>query len=112
MTARLCAALLLVVLAACGGSDSTSPSGPSPSVVTFKIDAQTCSGTATINFFIDGSTVGSESLTAGSSSKGYSTTQTSHVLGASVANTNGRVWGPITVNLTNIATYTQVLVCS
>ena len=108
---RLLALLALATLA-CGGDTTTAPPAVQSVAVTFKVDAQTCSGSATLNLFIDGNTVGSETLTAGGTSKAYQTTASSHILGAAVANTGGRTWGPSSVNLAGLGTYTHLLICS
>ena len=100
--------LALVLLAACGGSDATAPQQPAPTLVYFRIDALTCKGTSVVNFFIDGVQVGSEPMTAGSLSKGYSTTVGSHVLGART--TEGYTWPNTTMTVTS-AGVTDILPC-
>ena len=108
---NLLAAVGMTMLLACGGDKITAPTPMT--AVTFKVDAQTCSGTAILTLFIDGAPVGSESMSAGGSSKAYPTTASTHILGATVANvTNPRTWGPINVNLTNTSTYLQLLICA
>ena len=98
---------LAVLLTACGGD---SPTAPSTVSLYFKVDAQTCIGTASVNFYVDGSLAGTESMPAGSTSKAYAVGKGAHVIGASVANTNSRIWGPYNVTLSG--DFTQVLACS
>lgn len=104
---KLLAGIVLVCAVACG-SDSTEPQNVA---VVFKIDGQTCRGSSTIDFFVDGTKVGSEQMTAGASSKVYTTTASTHALGAEIANTRALVWGPFTVNLSGLSGYTQLLTC-
>jgi len=107
--AALAGLTLTTALAACGGSDS-SPTGPAMTEVDFKVDAATCSGSAAINLFVDGTMVGTETLSAGLDSHHYPTTVGTHVLSASIANTNGRTWGPTTVAVP-AGGYTLLLTC-
>jgi hypothetical protein len=100
----------LVFLASCGGADS--PTGPSATAkVFFKIDALTCSGTSAVQFYIDGSLAGTETISAGQTSQGYATTGGSHVLGARVTDRN-YVWPNTTVTVPNGGIFTQVLPCA
>lgn len=98
---------LLCVAISCG--DSTAPTPMT--AVRFKVDKQTCVGTATLNFFVDGSQVGSGTLAAGDSSSVFRVTSASHTLGANYANIGGRGWGPFTVDLTDYESWTQLLTC-
>jgi hypothetical protein len=85
--------LLSLTFAGCGGADAPSaPPGPVMGAVQFKIDALSCVGAAAIDFYLDGSVVGTETLAAGGSSRQYETTAGAHVLGAAVSNTHSYVW--------------------
>lgn len=108
MRALLGIATLCGVLA-CGGSDG--PAAPAKGTVFFKVDALTCQGTGTIQFFLDGSNVGTETLSAGQTSQGYPTTAGSHVAGARLANST-YVWPNTTIQVTANGSYTDILPCS
>ena len=98
---------ILLALSLLAGCDSVTE--PDDVLVQFRIDAQTCTGTGTVSFFIDGQTVGTETLAAGGTSRNYSTTAATHVLGA--RENAGYTWGPINVDLTGQSAYTQILTC-
>lgn len=66
------------------------PTGPSASI-SFKPDAGTCSGTAALDLFIDGSKVGSPTLAAGVASEAFVVATGSHVVRA-VSQASGAVW--------------------
>jgi hypothetical protein len=100
---------MLAVMAACGGDTTTAPPAAN-STLFFKIDALTCSGTSVVSFAVDGSIVGSETISAGGTSKGYTITAGSHVVGARVSNGN-YVWPNTNINAPANGTFTQVLPC-
>lgn len=52
MLRSLFTALLVATLVGCGGDDG--PTGPALGTLFFKVDELTCTGTGTIEFFIDG----------------------------------------------------------
>lgn len=101
-------ALLLSTGAGCSGDGI---SGPSSGSVLFKIDAQTCTGSGTITFFIDGSAVGTETLSTGATSKAYTTTAGQHIVGAREG-TSGYTWPSQTVTVPAGSTYTALLECT
>lgn len=108
---RVTLPVVLLVLAACGGSDATSPAKGS---VVFKIDALTCTGTASIDLFIDGTQVGTETLSAGGSSKAYTATTGTHAVAARTTNAtanSGRTWPTTTATVPANGTYTALLTC-
>lgn len=98
--------LAVLILTACGG-DSTAPKEQRGSLV-FRLDQQTCTGSGTITFFVDGSSVGSAAMTAGASSPSYSVTAGSHIVGATAPSFN---WPSQTVTVPVNATYTALLTC-
>lgn len=79
--------------------------------VRWTVDAQSCIGSATIDFFVDGGRVGSETLTAGGTSRSYAVVAGTHVLGASVSNGAGYVWPSQTEPVPSGSTFTLVLKC-
>ena len=103
---RIIAALSLLTLAACGGG-GTEPIATTGTVF-FKIDALTCTGTAAVTLFIDGSAVGTETMSAGSTSKGYTTSAASHILGARTAT---YLWPNTTMTVPAGSSITDVLPC-
>jgi hypothetical protein len=104
--------ILSLALAACGGESSTGPKTPATIPLIFKIDAQTCTGSAAIDFFVDGSIVGTENMSSGGTSSTYQITPAKHVLGAQVSNTHARVWGPFNIDLTGQTAWGQILTCA
>jgi hypothetical protein len=100
---------LLGAGAGCSGGDKVT--APANGTVIFKIDAQTCTGAGTITFYIDGSAVGTETLAAGGSSKGYTTPAGTHVLGATEAGVGAYTWPSQTAAVPAGGTYTAVLTC-
>jgi hypothetical protein len=105
--------LLALSLGACGGADAVAgPPAPSQGAVQFKVDALTCVGSATIDFYLDGSVIGTETLSAGgSASKQYPTSAGQHVLGAAVSNTRSYVWPSANAIVPVNATFIAILKC-
>jgi hypothetical protein len=101
--------LALVAVTACGSDSSTAPKADA--TVVFKIDALTCTGSGAIEFFIDGSPVGTETLSAGQSSQGYRTSGGQHILGARLANSSF-IWPNTTVTVPAGGTFNELLPCS
>lgn len=106
---HLLAGLALALVIGCG---SDGGNAPTTGTIIFKVDASSCTGTAALDLFIDGSLVGTETLSAGASSKAYPATAGQHVVSARVANINSRVWPPITVTVPSGNSYTQLLLCT
>jgi len=79
--------------------------------VRWTVDAQTCVGSATIDLFVDGARVGSETLAAGGTSRSYTVIAGTHVLGASESNNAGYVWPSQSFPVTAGGTSTQILLC-
>lgn len=102
----LCA---LATVAACG-SDSTAPAPPPTSQFNFKIDALTCVGSGTILFFLDGSQIGAQAMSAGSSSSSFTTSPGPHTVGARAAD-NTFVWPTSNHSFPPNTLYTVVLTC-
>jgi hypothetical protein len=115
---RPIAALLVLMpftLAACGGADA-SPTAPyvppAESAVQFKLDASTCVGAGAIDFFLDGSFIGTETLSPGIPSKQYETTPGGHVVSAAVSNTHSLVWPSTNVTVQPNTALVWILRCS
>jgi hypothetical protein len=112
------AALLLVSLTftACGGADAVAGpnyQAPTTGAVAFKVDGQSCVGSSAIDFYLDGSIIGTENLTAGgAASKSYVTSAGQHVVGAAVSNTRSFVWPSQNVMVTAGGVWTALLKCS
>ena len=99
---------LALTLAACGGD---SPSAPASGAVRFTRDANTCTGQAlAFTFFVDGSSVGTETLSPGQSSHPYTTPAGTHVFSASVTNA-AYTFSNETGNVTAGGTFSYVMVC-
>jgi hypothetical protein len=81
--------------------------------VVWKIDGNSCTGADAINFYLDGSVVGTQTLTAGvGSSSAYPTPQGTHLISARENRTGGFVWPTQTVAISAGGTFTSVLTCS
>jgi hypothetical protein len=104
------AVIMLAVLAACGGDSGTQPS-PTGTLI-FRLDAQTCTGTGTLNFFLDGTNIGTATISAGQSQSFANQPAGQHIAGASEARIGGYVWPSATVMIPVNGTYTQVLSCA
>lgn len=85
--------------------DSTAPA---MGTLYFKVDALTCTGSDAIEFFIDGSSKGSQTLSAGQTSQGFSVSAGSHTVGA---RTSTFTWPTQTVTVPTNNSYTVVLTC-
>lgn len=90
------------ILAGCG---TTEPSGG----ISFKPDAASCSGSAVLDLFIDGTKVASPTLSAGAGSPFYPVANGSHVASA-ISQSSGAEWPSETVTVTGPTTF--VLPCS
>lgn len=100
--------LALVFLAACKGADTA----PTTGQVFFKIDGVSCKGSDAIKLFVDGSAVGTETLTAGGvASTGYMVSAGGHLLGATEVNSPFFSWPSTHVTVTAGGTFTQLLTC-
>lgn len=114
---RLIAVLSLVaVIAACGG-DSTGPSAPPPppppptGALYFRVDALTCSGSGTIEFFIDGTSRFTQTLSAGQTSQGTTVVAGPHTAGARETIQAGYTWPTQQVSVPANGSYTAILTC-
>ena len=104
LTVALAATAILV--SSCGGGDDDNTG-----TVYFKIDAATCpSAAVSVALFINGTRVGTETLSAGSTSSGYSTAAGSAVLSASLVGITYS-WSPSTHNIPKGGSFTLVLTC-
>lgn len=108
---RIAVALFAALMLGCGSDSTTAPETPKGTIV-FKVDASSCSGTAAIDLFVDGTLVGTETLSSGTSSKAYTTTAGQHIVSASVANTRSRVWAPTAVTVPVNNSFTFLLLCA
>jgi hypothetical protein len=99
----------LLALAACGGDKSTAPA--QTGTLIFRLDSQTCTGTGTLNFFLDGATIGSATISAGQSQSFSGQPAGQHVAGASETKTGGYVWPSQNVNIPANGSWTSVLTC-
>lgn len=98
--------VMLLLLAGCG--DATAPDA----ALAFKFDAQTCSGSATVNVYVDGAYAGTETVAVGANSTAYPVTPGSHTLGVTIPNSGlSGQWGPINVQVESGHTAIQVLTC-
>jgi hypothetical protein len=94
------------LMSACGGG------GDDDGTVYFKIDSATCRGTsASLRLFINGTLVGTETISVGGTSKGYSTHAGSNVLSAQEARDGGFTWRPTTYDVPGGGSFTMVLTC-
>lgn len=114
---RLLGGLIVVLTMGCSKSDSaTGPTAPTTGVVVFKLDANTCTASIgstpiSVIFYIDGSTVGTATVSVTQSSPPYTVSAGSHVLSARLANT-GYQWANITATVPARTTYAAVLLCT
>lgn len=100
--------LAAAVLLGCGGDKATAPQ---TGEVIFKIDALTCTGTSSILFFVDGSQVGQQTLSAGQSSSPFEVDAGPHALGAREAASGGYVWPTTNATVPANTSYTATLTC-
>jgi hypothetical protein len=108
---KLMALLGMAVLMACGSDSTAPPPAIQTGTVFFKIDALTCTGSGPVAFYLDGSLVGTETLAAGGTSKGYTSPAGSHVAGAKIPNTT-YTWPNTTINVPANGSYTAILPCA
>jgi len=105
--ARWLVVALTAMLVACGGGSDD----PGPATVFFKVDTATCRGTgATFELFVGGGKVGTEFLTVGATSRGYTSEQSTTVLSARLID-GSRTWSPETFNTPRGSTFTLLLTC-
>ena len=102
-------AILVAVAILCAAChhDTTAPQ---IAEVQFRVDGLTCTGSATILFFIDGAQIGSEALNAGQTSQAYLTTPGTHLAGARTA-TSSYTWPTGSFTFTANETFTVLLTC-
>ena len=109
MKKTLLFALAMLLLVACGGSDS--PTGPSTGTIVFVLDGDTC-GTAnrgSMTLYIDGSSVGTFEAAGNRESPRYTVSAGQHTVSATLWDSG--TWGPQTVTVKAGKTYTQTLTC-
>lgn len=108
MRSLLLALAVSLGLAACGGATA-----PQRASAAFKVDGATCAslGTVTLDFFIDGTSVGTESLAPGVQSKSYAVAPGSHVTLVEIANSSFG-WANATMNYPAGQTTVRILPCS
>ena len=110
---RVLLALICGLASACGGGED-SPTAPTStrSSVLFTLDANSCRGVpaVTIEFFVDGSTVGSGTLSPGQTSQSFPVSAGSHLLSARVANFD-IVWPSLNATTPAGGSFTYLLIC-
>jgi hypothetical protein len=80
--------------------------------VFFKIDGVSCRGSDAIVLYLDGSPIGTETLTAGgAASKAYSASAGSHLIGAKEVNSPFYTWQSTSEIVPAGGSYTHVLFC-
>jgi hypothetical protein len=99
----------LLLAGACSGDKSTGPA--QTGTVIFRLDSQTCTGTGTIAFFLDGNSIGTVTLSAGQSTSFANQPAGPHIVGASETRTGGYVWPQQSVTIPPNGSFTQVLQC-
>lgn len=102
-------ALLLALAVACGGDSGTNPQRIGTLI--FRLDAQTCTGSGQLNFFLDGATIGTATLSAGQDKAFPNQPAGQHIAGASETRTGGYVWPSQTVTIPEGSSFTTVLTC-
>lgn len=108
---RIITTFMLALAVACGSSSDSSTAPAASAQVQWKVDGASCTGSATVLFFVDGTQIGQAVLAAGGSPSGFFTvTVTQHTLGARTS-TSSIVWPSTTVNFTANEQFTQVLTC-
>lgn len=105
---RLVLLFAILTLAACGADKSTAVQ---TGTVSFRVDNLTCVGTSSINFYIDGALVGTETLSAGQSSSPFRVRAGPHTAGAQEATPSGYTWPNQNINVPVDANYTALLAC-
>lgn len=100
----------LALIAACGGSGD-SPAGPQQGDLFFRVDAQSCTGSGVLEFFFDGTNIGSQRLGAGETSRAFRVAAGQHTVGAREATAGGFNWPNQTVNIPVNGSYTHILLC-
>ena len=110
---RLIASGRVVIWLAVAAAMACSKDTTAPAVGTlyFKVDALTCSGTGTIEFFIDGTSRFTQTMSAGQTSQGTSVTAGSHTAGARETTVGGYVWPTQNVTVPANASYAAILTC-
>lgn len=106
---RLIVAVVLLFTVACGNNSPMAASG----AILYTLDANSCRGlpALTIDFYVDGTNVGSGTLTPGQSSRSFSVAAGQHVLSARVANIN-YVWPVLNATANPGGSFTYVLICT
>lgn len=105
---KLFLGLTAALLIACGGESTA----PQIGEVMFKVDGLTCTGTSSIQFFIDGSLVGQQTLSAGGqSSSAFTVDAGPHTVGARDAVSGGFVWPTSNITVPSNTSYTTTLTC-
>ena len=102
-------ALAMLLLVACGGSDS--PTGPSTGTIVFVLDGDTC-GTAnrgSMTLYIDGSSVGTFEAAGNRESPRYTVSAGQHTVSATLWGYG--TWGPQTVTVKAGKIFAQTLTC-
>lgn len=108
---RIAVVLSAFLIFGCGSDSSTAPAPVVNGTIIFKIDAASCKGTSAVDLFIDGSLAGTETLSAGGTSKSYTVVSGQHVLAANISNTRAIVWPATTVTVPPNNSYTHILTC-
>lgn len=96
-----------VLILACGSDKSTSPK---TGELIFKLDAVTCVGTGTLELYIDGTSQGQYTMSAGSQ-KGFTVVAGPHTAGAREVGVGGYVWATQSATVPAGSTYSAVLAC-
>jgi hypothetical protein len=99
---------LAVVIAGCGGDDSTGPSQTGDLI--FKTDANTCTGTGNVELFVDGTSQGTYTFSPGGT-KGFNVSAGSHTAGAREIGGTAYQFPTLNVTVPASGSYTAVLVC-
>lgn len=101
--------LMLFVLVACGGGGDK-VTAPQNGVLVFKLDPVTCTGSGTVEPFIDGTSQGQFPMTPGSQ-QSFTVQAGSHTAGAREIPTGGYVWPTQNVTVPANGSWTTLLGC-
>lgn len=107
--AVLAACLGTLSLGACGG-DSNEPEQPAQGTLAFVLDAVTCTGSGTIELFVDGTSQGVYTYFPGNQ-RSFVVIAGSHTAGAREIGGGGYVWPTQSVFVPENTTYNLTMTC-
>ena len=108
---RMTFGIAMALLVACGGCEELTGILDDTGTVAFKVHENCGSGSGTITFYVDGSSVGTATLSGGESSPSYTVSAGQHLASANETTTGNLSWDSLSFTVAAGGSFTMILTC-